>query len=85
MDGLVLESAGCILGPLAKLVGGPIILNSLKPLINKLVSKIVSFLGFCGTVRELLLLGATFKCLLFYEQCVQVLMLGLLRYVLSVS
>ena len=42
MDGLVLESAGCLLGPLAKLVGGANILNALKPLIKKLVSKIVS-------------------------------------------
>lgn len=42
MEGLLLESAGSLLGPLAAVVGGANILKSLKPILSNLLEKLVS-------------------------------------------
>ena len=41
MDGMILEMAGSLLGPLAKLVGGANISDVLRPIMNKIKNKLV--------------------------------------------
>lgn len=42
IDGMVLETAGSLLGPLAALVGGANVVNVFKPIITELINKLVS-------------------------------------------
>ena len=46
IDGMVLETAGSLLGPLAALVGGANVVNVFKPIITELINKLVSS-NFC--------------------------------------
>ena len=41
MDGMILEMAGSLLGPLAKLVGGANVSDVLRPIMNKIKNKLV--------------------------------------------